>query len=69
LESLHQIGIIASIDVIPVCNGSQTDLRLIIPGAIASNKRLSAGVISPFPSIGAPNGFTTRPKNSSPTGI
>ena len=40
-----------------------------MPGAIDSTKRDSVDGISPLPSIGTPNGFTTRPKNASPTGI
>ena len=41
------IGIIASIEVIPDCKGSQTDIRLKIPGAIASINRVSAASMSP----------------------
>ena len=41
----------------------------MIPGAIASSNCVSVLAISPFPSIGAPKAFTTRPKNPSPTGI
>ncbi|EAZ93707.1 hypothetical protein CY0110_17967 [Crocosphaera chwakensis CCY0110] len=58
----------ASIAVIPVCMGSQTDLRAIIPGAGDSIKRLSDVLISPFPSIGRPRESTTRPTIASPTG-
>ena len=53
--------------VIPVCIGSHTDLRLMIPGAIASIKFDSSVAISPSPSIGAASGFTIRPKIASPT--
>ena len=63
------IGIIASIETIPVCNGSQTDCLAMIPGAGDSIKRVSVLEIAPFPSIGATKAFTTRPKISEPTGI
>ena len=49
--------------------------RLQLPGNLDhvldpfSASRLSVDEISPLPSIGVPNGFTTRPKNCSPTGI
>jgi hypothetical protein len=57
-----------SIAVIPVCTGSQTDLRVIIPGAIDSTSRVSDELMSPLPSIGRAKASTTRPKKASPTG-
>ena len=58
----------ASIAVMPVCIGSCTDLRWMIPGAIDSIRRVSLLAISPLPSIGWPREFTTRPSMASPTG-
>ena len=63
------IGIIESIETIPVCIGSETDSRPIIPGAGDSIKRDSVVVMLPFPSIGVTNPSTTRPNKSSPTPI
>ena len=60
-------GIIASIEVIPVWIGSQTDLRAIIPGAIDSISLDSSPLISPFPSIACPKPSTTLPRKSLPT--
>ena len=38
------------------------------PGAIFSTGRNSVVLISPFPSIGCPKAFITRPRRASPTG-
>ena len=62
------IGTNASIAFNPVCNGSATDCRSITPGAFLSTGRVLVVLISPSPSTGCPNGLTTRPINSSPTG-
>ena len=62
------IGTKASIAFKPVCIGSETDFRCITPGAAASTGRDLSVSIGPKPSIGCPNGFTTRPINASPTG-
>ena len=63
------IGIIESIETIPVCKGSQTEVRAIIPGAGDSINLVSVLTIAPFPSIGATNALTTLPSKSGPTGI
>ena len=62
------IGIIASIALMPVCIGSCTDLRAMMPGALTSILRDSVAVIGPLPSIGSPSALTTRPISASPTG-
>ena len=62
------IGIIESIAFIPVCKGTLTDLRSIIPDAGDSTGRVSVVFIAPLPSIGFPRASTTRPKSASPTG-
>ena len=62
------IGIIESIALSPVCNGSPTGCRFTIPGATMSIWRLSSiPSIGPFPSCGAPSGSTTRPRYPCPT--
>ena len=61
-------GINASKALIPVCIGSLTLCRGIIPGAFSSTRRRSVVVKGPNPSIGSPNGSTTRPNNPLPTG-
>src|SRR5499427_4829064 len=62
------IGIIESIALMPVCIGSCTDLRAMMPGAFTSILRVSAALIGPLPSIGRPSALTTRPISASPTG-
>ena len=53
----------------PVCTGSCTDLRGMMPGAFTSTRRRSAmSTIGPLPSIGSPSGLTTRPSRPLPTG-
>ena len=62
------IGIIASIDLIPVCNGSFTGCLKITPGAFLSiGISKSSPSIGPFPSIGFPSVSTTLPNIPSPT--
>src|SRR5258706_3469039 len=63
------IGISVSMALRPVCTGSCTDLRGIMPGALTSTRRRSAApLISPLPSMGLPSGSTTRPSRALPTG-
>ena len=62
------IGMIASIDVIPVCNGWSTDFLVMTPLATRSIGLVLPVLISPWPSIACPNGLTTLPNISSPTG-
>src|SRR3954447_15495527 len=62
------MGISASIAFRPVCIGSCTDLRGMMPGALTSTRRLSVDAIGPLPSIGLPRPSTTRPSRPGPTG-
>src|SRR3984885_7316974 len=62
------IGISASIAFRPVCIGSCTDLRGMMPGALTSTRRRSANTTGPLPSIGLPSPSTTRPSRPGPTG-
>ena len=62
------IGVIASIDLMPVCSGSCTGLRPMMPGAWISMRRCCTPTSSPRPSIGSPRALTTRPSTPSPTG-
>ena len=62
------IGISASIALRPVCIGSWTDLRGMMPGAFTSTRRRSSVAIGPLPSSGLPSASTTRPSSASPTG-
>src|ERR1700744_664571 len=63
------IGIRVSIAFRPVCTGSCTDLRGMMPGAFTSTRRFSATLVrSPLPSMGLPRGSTTRPSRPLPTG-
>ena len=62
------IGVIASIALMPVCSGSCTGLRPMMPGAWISMRRSCAPTSSPRPSIGSPRALTTRPSTPSPTG-
>ena len=61
-------GTRASSALIPVCIGSDTLWRGIIPGAFNSILLFSEDWIGPLPSIGFPKPSTTRPNNSFPTG-
>ena len=62
------IGVIASIALMPVCSGSCTGLRPMMPGAWISMRRSSVPTRSPLPSTGSPRALTTRPSTPSPTG-
>jgi hypothetical protein len=61
-------GIRLSIALRPVCIGSCTDLRGMMPGALVSTRRRSVAWIGPLPSIGLPSASTTRPSRPLPTG-
>ena len=62
------IGISASIAFSPVCTGSCTDLRGMMPGAFTSTRPRTTSVSGPLPSIGVPSPSTTRPSKPLPTG-
>ena len=62
------MGVMASIDLMPVCIGSCTGWRPMMPGAWISMRRSSAPTMAPLPSIGSPRALTTRPSMASPTG-
>ncbi len=62
------IGVMASIDLMPVCSGSSTGCRSAMPGAIDSSGQVLSVRIGPCSSIGSPSGLTTRPMIASPTG-
>src|SRR3990167_9291575 len=61
-------GTRASIALRPVCTGSCTDLRGMMPGALTSTRVRVASTIGPLPSIGLPRASTTRPSRPLPTG-
>ena len=61
-------GISASMALRPVCIGSCTDLRGMMPGAFTSTRARRVALIGPLPSIGLPSASTTRPSSSLPTG-
>ena len=58
------IGTSASIAFSPVCTGSCTDLRGMMPGALTSTRVRVTSVSGPLPSIGSPSASTTRPKQA-----
>src|ERR1700722_9454679 len=62
------IGISASIAFRPVCIGSCTDLRGMMPGAFTSTRIRSTLTNGPLPSIGLPRPSTTRPSKPRPAG-
>src|SRR5437899_4289317 len=62
------MGIIESMALIPVCNGSRTGWRSRTPGANFSRGFRNFDVMGPLSSSGNPSGFTTRPISSGPTG-
>ena len=62
------IGIRLSIALRPVCIGSCTERRGMMPGALTSTSLRSAASIGPLPSSGLPSGSTTRPSRPLPTG-
>ncbi len=62
------IGTSTSIALMPVCIGSVTDCRAMIPGALVSTSRRSSKITGPLSSIGLPSPSTTRPSSVLPTG-
>jgi len=62
------MGTMASMALTPVCRGSFTDWRSLMPGALNSTGRVRSAFTSPLSSMGIPSGFTTRPMSSWPTG-
>src|SRR6266508_958048 len=62
------MGVIESMALMPVCSGSCTGLRAVIPGAWTSSRRVVEALTGPLPSMGTPRLLTTRPRSSSPTG-
>ena len=62
------MGIMLSMALMPVCNGTETLLRSMMPGAGLSMRRCSVVLIGPLPSMGLPSASTTRPIRASPTG-
>src|SRR2546426_4581588 len=62
------IGVIASMDLMPVWRGSFTGCRETTDGACTSSGRVASEATGPLPSRGRPSGSTTRPSRPSPTG-
>ena len=62
------IGIKASMALIPVCIGSLTDWRAMMPGALTSTRCSWVSWSGPLPSMGWPRPSTTRPRRPRPTG-
>jgi hypothetical protein len=62
------MGMVESMALMPVCTGSCTDLRAMMPGALISILRDSLVSMGPLPSMGWPSASTTRPMSASPTG-
>jgi hypothetical protein len=62
------IGIIASIDMMPVCTGTETDFRLMMPGAIFPSDSSRRRRCRPCRRSAGPSALTTRPSSASPTG-
>uniref|UniRef100_A0A1A9VCE7 Uncharacterized protein n=1 Tax=Glossina austeni TaxID=7395 RepID=A0A1A9VCE7_GLOAU len=62
------IGTNESTALIPVCIGSRTETRGIIPGALIPTRKRSLVLMAPLPSIALPKASTTRPNISLPTG-
>src|SRR5690606_36012547 len=62
------IGMSESIALMPVCIGSCTGLRPMMPGAWISMRRWTTSDRGPLPSTGSPSVLTTRPSRPSPTG-
>src|SRR3954468_5449718 len=62
------IGTSASSALRPVCTGSWTERRGMMPGALTSTRRRSVVSIGPLPSIGLPSASTTRPRRAFPIG-
>ena len=55
------IGIIESMALMPVCSGSFTGWRTMMPGACDSTLRVVVVLMSPRPSMGRPSASTIRP--------
>ena len=62
------MGIMLSMALMPVCSGTDTLLRSMMPGAGDSMRRSPAAWTGPLPSMGWPRASTTRPISASPTG-
>ncbi len=62
------IGVMASIDLMPVWSGSSTGWRSAMPGAGDSSGQVRSVATGPCSSIGSPSPLTTRPIRASPTG-
>ena len=62
------MGVMASMALMPVCSGSCTGLRPMMPGAWTSRRREPTLVSGPLPSTGSPSVLTTRPRSPSPQG-
>ncbi len=62
------IGTSASIALRPVCTGSCTERRGMMPGALTSTRVRVTSLSGPLPSIGLPSASTTRPSSPLPTG-
>src|SRR3989344_1703172 len=59
------IGIIASIALMPVWSGTETDFRSMTPDDSRSTGIMVTFLKGPLPSTGSPRAFTTRPRSSS----
>ena len=57
-----------SMALMPVCRGSWTGWRPVMPGAWISIRRCWTPLSGPLPSSGSPSTLTTRPTTPSPTG-
>ncbi len=62
------MGIMASMALSPVCIGSVTGWRWMMPGALTSTRPRSLLSIGPLPSMGMPSALMTRPTTASPMG-
>ena len=62
------MGVRASTILRPVCIGSWTFLRSMIPGALISMRRISSATMAGPPSRGFPKASTTRPSRPLPVG-
>jgi hypothetical protein len=62
------IGTRLSSALSPVCIGSCTERRGMMPGALTSTRARCVVSIGPLPSIGLPSPSTTRPNKPLPTG-
>jgi hypothetical protein len=62
------MGVRASMTLMPVCIGSFTSWRSMMPGALSSIGRIRSAVIGAPPSIALPSASTMRPLRASPTG-